>query len=374
MAVYSTTIPAGRGGTLKADVRDFGVVLVDGRKLGFFDRRYPYEALSLEPSEKPRKLELLVDTMGRYNFGQIMHDAKKGIVGDVTLDGEALLEWTMTKLDLNENGLKGLVFGDESQAVDLESADALPAGTFLKYRVNLAAKDTFLDMRNWKRGMVAVNGHWLGRYWSIGPTQTMYVPGCWLKEGENEFVLWDAVGVSPKTNVLRFLDKPVLGEMHPETDCFELRPRPKLSAPLKNPVLTGSFACSSAVQAVRFDRPVRGRTFVLESLSAWDDGPFASGGEIDLVDASGKNIPHTKWTIAACDSEERSALDGSAENLIDGQISNAWYTEWTASTPAHPHYFVIDLGQEESIGGFNFTPRQDDSPVARIKSYRIYVN
>ena len=51
--------------------------------------------------------------------------------------------------------------------------------------------DTFLDMRNWGKGIVFVNGHHLGRYWSVGPQQTLYVPGVWLKKGVNEIVIFE---------------------------------------------------------------------------------------------------------------------------------------------------------------------------------------
>ncbi len=54
--------------------------------------------------------------------------------------------------------------------------------------------DTFLDMRSWGKGVVWVNGHCLGRFWNIGPTQTMYVPGPWLKRGKNEVIILDLIG------------------------------------------------------------------------------------------------------------------------------------------------------------------------------------
>ena len=44
--------------------------------------------------------------------------------------------------------------------------------------------DTFLDMSTWGKGMVWVNGHAMGRFWEIGPQQTLFMPGCWLKEGD----------------------------------------------------------------------------------------------------------------------------------------------------------------------------------------------
>lgn len=362
-AVYRAKIPAGLGGDLKADVRDLGVVRVAGKDVGFFDRRYPKLPLRIPAADKARELEILVEPMGRYNFGPIMHESMKGLVGEVTLGGKPLHGWMMARISLNKETEPFGAF----EAVDAEQE----SGAVYRYEVNLKAADTYLDMRDWKRGQVRVNGHWIGRYWSIGPTQTMYVPGCWLRDGKNEILVVDAVGVKPATE-LRFLESPILGEMRPETDYFAFQPRPKLAEPLKAPVHVGEFANDSKRQDVRFAKPVRGRFFALESLDAWDGREYAACGEIDLVDGSGKDIPHSKWTIAACDSEERKAEDGSAENLVDGQTANFWHTEWKARSPNHPHYFVIDLGKVETVGGMNFTPRQSNG-AGRIRRYRAYV-
>jgi beta-galactosidase len=48
---------------------------------------------------------------------------------------------------------------------------------------------SFLDMRGWNKGNVWVNGHHLGRFWRIGPQQTLYVPASWLKKGRNDIVV-----------------------------------------------------------------------------------------------------------------------------------------------------------------------------------------
>ena len=54
--------------------------------------------------------------------------------------------------------------------------------------------DTFLDVSTWGKGVLWVNGRCLGRFWNIGPTQTMYVPGPWLKPGRNEVIVLDLLG------------------------------------------------------------------------------------------------------------------------------------------------------------------------------------
>ena len=51
--------------------------------------------------------------------------------------------------------------------------------------------DTFLDMSKWGKGIVFVNGHNLGRYWRVGPQQTLYLPGCWLKQGQNNITVFE---------------------------------------------------------------------------------------------------------------------------------------------------------------------------------------
>jgi beta-galactosidase len=51
--------------------------------------------------------------------------------------------------------------------------------------------DTFLDIRKLGKGALWINGHPIGRFWNIGPQQTLYVPGPWLHKGDNEIVIFD---------------------------------------------------------------------------------------------------------------------------------------------------------------------------------------
>ena len=373
VVVYRTSIPAGLGGDLKADVRDLGAVKIDGRDVGFFDRRFPKAAVRIDAADVARTLEIVVEPMGRYNFGQIMHESRKGIIGDVTLGGAKLANWSVLKKSWDDMAKLAACKPSASPAFD---GSKLPAARLYRFTVAMAGgKDTFLDMRDWKRGLVWLNGHALGRYWSIGPTQTMYAPGCWIKDGANEIVVWDAVGAAPKGATFRWQKTPVLDMMRPETDYYEVPSRARLAAkPAVAPAAEGEFENAQNVQKVRFAAAAKGRYFMLETLSSWDarQPQFAACSELDLVDGAGKNIPHSKWTVVACDSEERRAEDGSAENTIDGQVANHWHTQWKGAKPDHPHYIVLDLGQEESVGGFDFTPRQSEGP-GRVKGYRAYM-
>ncbi|HWH49977.1 MAG TPA: hypothetical protein VN651_00415, partial [Gemmatimonadaceae bacterium] len=68
--------------------------------------------------------------------------------------------------------------------------------------------DTFLDLRDWGKGTVWVNGHQLGRFWDIGPEQTLYLPGPWLRRGANDVVVFDLV--TPARRTLAGLRAPIL--------------------------------------------------------------------------------------------------------------------------------------------------------------------
>ena len=66
---------------------------------------------------------------------------------------------------------------------ELPSVPSLYRGTF---EVTEEPKDTFLRMKGWTKGVCFINGHNLGRYWQIGPQETLYLPAPWLNKGHNE--------------------------------------------------------------------------------------------------------------------------------------------------------------------------------------------
>lgn len=58
---------------------------------------------------------------------------------------------------------------------------------FFKGTLTITSKphDTFLDMTGWGKGVVFINDYVLGRYWNIGPQQTLYIPSVWFQPDEN---------------------------------------------------------------------------------------------------------------------------------------------------------------------------------------------
>ncbi len=371
--LYRTQLPAGPAATLEAKaIHDIGQVFLDGVRIGFTDRRSQNFRVKLPARPQPATLDILVEAMGRVNFGVEVHD-RKGIHGPVTLtpvgasldDARELRGWKIHRLTLDAAMLAGLTY---------TPAPATGGPGFWRATLKVEQPgDCFLDLRPWGKGFVWVNGHNLGRYWNIGPQQTMYVPGPWLKAGDNEVVILDLLG--PQAPIVGALDHPILDELRPVLDFARGKRREvKLAATFPAPVLAAAFAPGSALQEVRFAAPARGRFFCLETLSAHDGGPDASAAELTLLDAAGAPLSTEGWTIAFVDSEEREAEDGLAENALDGQTANAWQTRRDSAKPAHPHRLILDLGRTREVGGLRYMPRQGGAEVTgRIRDYRIFV-
>lgn len=367
--LYRTILPPGPEATLEAKaVHDIGQVFLDGQRIGIMDRRGNRFRVQIPARTAPARLDVLVEAMGRVNFGAEVHD-RKGLHAPVQFKptggaARELTGWHVFPLPLDATMLKGLRYGPAQT-----NAPAF-------WRANLRVehpRDTFLDVRSWGKGFVWVNGHNLGRFWNIGPQQTMYVPGPWLRPGDNEIVVLDLLG--PERPAIQGIEQPILNNLRPELDFARVR-RSAVTLKLDavQPMLKGTFPTGTEMQEVKFPQAGRGRFFCLESLDAHGSKPYAAIAELELLDPAGQPISHEGWTIAFVDSEERDREDGTAENAIDGQTANFWHTQWGSASPDHPHKLVLDLGQSRVIAGFRYVPRQGSGEVGgRIKNYQVFV-
>ncbi len=199
--LYRTTLTNASSGLLKIkDLRDYGIIFLNGKKAGTLDRRLAQDSMQLQIPAGSVTLDILVENMGRINFGPYLLQNKKGITEKVMLAGKELKNWQMFSLPFHDD--KGeMVVSDGRQNAD---APVLKSGSFSLPAVG----DTYLDMSNWGKGVVWINGHNLGRYWSIGPQQTLYVPVEWLKQGVNEIKVLELL--KPEQNTLQAIDKPIL--------------------------------------------------------------------------------------------------------------------------------------------------------------------
>jgi beta-galactosidase len=183
LAIYRTTLVGRKSGKLViTDLHDFATVFVDGRYVGSLDRRLGEKSLDLPISNNPMpRLEILVEATGHINFAQDIID-RKGITDRVTLSGMTLMNWEAFLLPLDDRWLASL----------RDSPPGDRPGTVFRGTFNLSeTADTFIDMSAYKKGVVWVNGHNLGRFWDIGPQTTLYCPASWLKTGTNTVVVLD---------------------------------------------------------------------------------------------------------------------------------------------------------------------------------------
>jgi beta-galactosidase len=181
--VYKTVLIGHKSGKLDVTaLHDYGTVFLNGQYVGKIDRRLGEHSIELPKTDvKDPVLEILVEGMGRINFAQELID-RKGITDRVTLNGMTLMNWEVYGLPMKADFVQQLSASDKTNR----------PGQFFKGTFTLAnTGDTYLDLSAFKKGMVWVNGHNLGRYWEIGPQKRLYCPATWLKKGENEIVVFD---------------------------------------------------------------------------------------------------------------------------------------------------------------------------------------
>lgn len=144
-------------------------------------------------------IDILMENMGRVNFGPMMESQRKGIAGCVQINGHMHYNWTMYPLELDN--IDKLDF---SKGYD----EGLPA--FYRFELDVdELGDTFLELAGWGKGCVFLNGFNLGRYWEIGPQKRLYIPAPLLRKGLNEIIVFETEGKS--SGVIELKDEPDIG-------------------------------------------------------------------------------------------------------------------------------------------------------------------
>ena len=308
--LYRTKISGPVDAVLKIkELRDYAVVCVDGKRIAALDRRaqtgfavarhHQRERHAGHPRRERRAHQL---------WPRSSLDNRKGITESVTLGDHELTGWEMFKLPFDS--VSGLKISSHSDS----AAPFVARGTFELSEIG----DTFLDLRGWGKGIVIVNGHNLGRYWYIGPQQTLYCPGVWLKKGRNEIVVFEQIkdGVHP----LAGIKTPILDELNQDENAIrhardkdERKSVPVVRGKMKEPkfspstlVKTGRSADSDDEQTVTFPAQ-QARYLGLQALSSHNGDEFTTLAEINVLDAAGKAISRKNWKVLYVDSEENFA-------------------------------------------------------------------
>ena len=190
-------------GTLEIPgLRDYAVVYVDGEKAGVLNRNTQTYSMEIDVPFNAT-LQILVENMGRINYGSLITENNKGIISPVTIAGKNITGgWHMYKLPMDQmpdcTKMGSCAYtNDTAHGARLKDCPVVYEGTFTLNETG----DTFIDMEEWGKGIIFINGRNIGRYWQVGPQQTLYIPGVWLKKGENKIVIFEQLNEIPKTEV-----------------------------------------------------------------------------------------------------------------------------------------------------------------------------
>jgi len=364
--LYRTTLPAIKEETslLITEVHDWAQVFVNGELIARLDRRRGQNTVKLPVLPANTKLDILIEAMGRVNFDEAIHD-RKGITEKVELvdkKGTKMLKnWEVFNLPVDYTFVKDKKF--------TSSTESLTVPAYYRATFNLEKPgDVFFDMQTWGKGMVWVNGIAIGRFWEIGPQQTLFMPGCWLKEGENEIIVLDLKG--PEKALIKGLKQPILDMLRAEVPLTHRNNGETLDLTNESPVSNGSFTSGNGWKEVSFGKTVKARYLCIEGLNARDEGKNAAIAELYVTGADGKSLSRQTWKIVYADSENVKAGNQTADKVFDLQESTYWSTK---PEDAYPHQIVIDLGQVENIKGFRYLPRVEEGAPGLIKDYNVYV-
>lgn len=209
--MYTTQVsgPRAKGNLVLQDVHDRAIIYLNDHYIGVIERGRPeLQTVELEIPVGGAKLGILVENMGRTNYGPYLRDCK-GITEGVRYgnQNQFLFDWTIHPLPLNN--IDSLSFSNAMNNEEARRGTNLDLPVFYKGTLHVEQlADTFISMAGWTKGVVYVNGFNLGRYWERGPQKTLYIPAPLLKKGTNEIIIFELHGTTEPSVV--FLDKPVL--------------------------------------------------------------------------------------------------------------------------------------------------------------------
>ena len=175
------------------NLRDRATIYIDGKYCGCYMRDRKCEPVKFTVPKEGVKIDILVENMGRVNYGNRIAEEYKGLCGLVKLDvveGDGSLYrwdytcksgWTNYSLPLNGGDMNKIDYSKHAK----EGRPTVYEGEFEA----IPGVDTFINPDGWGKGCIFVNGFNIGRYWSVGPQKTLYVPGELIRKKNTVHVL-----------------------------------------------------------------------------------------------------------------------------------------------------------------------------------------
>ncbi|UDQ99205.1 beta-galactosidase family protein [Lentisphaerota bacterium WC36G] len=169
------------------DVRDRAEIFVNGKSVAVLYRNDQSTMIEIDIPTKEATLSILVENMGRVNYGYYMPLERKGIDKGVTLDEIFINNWEIFPLPMT-NLFDNLKFDNAKDVTENEPAFYYGELDLTNQKIN----DTFFSMENiGSKGVVLINDHNLSRYWEKGPQVTMYCPAPFLRKGINKIIVFE---------------------------------------------------------------------------------------------------------------------------------------------------------------------------------------
>lgn len=181
--LYRHTLKGNYSGRLYIDgLCDRVHIFINGELKGIIYRNDKEQFIDLEPLTGENDIDILVEDMGRVNYGAFMLERKGA--ERIRINNQQLFNWDIILLPLDN--LEKLGF----------SAHKTDCPVFMKGSFKAEPqKSCFVHLDGFTKGYVFVNGFNLGRYWKIGPQKSLYIPSAVLKE-ENEIIVLELDGTS----------------------------------------------------------------------------------------------------------------------------------------------------------------------------------
>jgi len=139
---------------------------------------------------------------GRVNYGSYLNEQRKGVHGELKLDGKTLTDWVITPLEFDFDYVTAI----EDLANNSPDVRDTTGAHFYEFDVDTPT-DTYLGTENFQVGQIFLNGKNLGRYHQAGPQRALYIPKQWLTVGTNKIMVFEENIEVADTGSLYFLDK-----------------------------------------------------------------------------------------------------------------------------------------------------------------------
>ncbi|WP_164234209.1 glycoside hydrolase family 35 protein [Microbacterium hydrocarbonoxydans] len=210
LVVYEAGIAFAPGSELTIDgLHDRATVFLDDERIGVLER--DGERSVALPGSGRARLTIVVESLGRINYGARTGEGK-GIMHGVRIGRRLVHGWTHRIVPQDAPEHPGAVAASEAGADAVSEADAgaaleVGADAARTDGVAVASLDVAEPLDAWlafpggRKGMVWLNGFLLGRYWEVGPQQTLYAPAPLWRAGGNEVVVLDVDGLGARVEI-----------------------------------------------------------------------------------------------------------------------------------------------------------------------------